>query len=85
MRLLKKKFRRNSFKGAKHCRFCSSPEMREDLDYKNAPFLRGFLTERGKILPSRISGNCCKHQRELSRAIRKSRTMALLPYGPSVF
>jgi len=80
MRLLKKKFRKKSFKASKHCRFCASAEQRANLDYKNAAFLRGFLTERGKILPSRISGNCCKHQRELSRDVRKARTMALLPY-----
>jgi len=80
MRLLKKKFRRKSSKNSKHCRFCSSGEQKSNLDYKNATFLRGFLTERGKILPSRISGNCCLHQRQLSKAIRKSRTMALLPY-----
>jgi small subunit ribosomal protein S18 len=78
-RLLKKK-RRNSFSGEKHCRFCGNKDTLAYLDYKNASFLKGFLTERGKILPSRISGNCCRHQRFLSAQIRKSRTMALLPY-----
>lgn len=79
-RLLKKRSRRKGTSGKKHCRFCGKPEQKESIDYKNAGFLRGFLTERGKILPSRISGNCCKHQRELARVIRKARTMALLPY-----
>lgn len=79
-RLLKKKTRRNGFGTAKHCRFCGSANQAMQIDYKNATFLRGFLTERGKILPSRISGNCCKHQRELSGEIKKSRSMALLPY-----
>jgi small subunit ribosomal protein S18 len=79
-RLLKKKSRRNGFGTAKHCRFCGSADQATQIDYKNATFLRGFLTERGKILPSRISGNCCKHQRELSGEIKKSRSMALLPY-----
>jgi len=82
-RLAKKKLRKQASKGKKHCRFCVNAEQKLNIDYKNSPFLRGFLTERGKILPSRISGNCCLHQRVLSRAIRKSRTMALLPYCSS--
>ncbi len=83
-RLLKKRSRKNGL-GKKHCRFCNSTEQNSYLDYKNAQFLRGFLTERGKILPSRISGNCCSHQRELSHMIKKSRVMALLPYSASSF
>lgn len=79
-RLLKKRTRKKGFALAKHCRFCSSPENEMNLDYKNANILKGFLTERGKILPLRISGNCAFHQRALSRAIRKARTMALVPY-----
>ncbi len=79
-RLLKRKFKKQGFGGGKHCRFCSSNEQIAQIDYKNASFLRGFLTERGKILPSRISGNCSLHQRKLSGQIKKSRTMALLPY-----
>jgi len=80
MRLMKKKSRRQGFRAAKHCRFCGSEEQVANLDYKNVPFLRGFLTERGKILPSRISGNCCRHQRELAKVIKCARMMALLPY-----
>ncbi|MFC1843039.1 30S ribosomal protein S18 [Candidatus Dependentiae bacterium] len=83
MRLAKKRFRKQASKAKKHCRFCASAEVAADIDYKNAVFLRGFLTERGKILPSRISGNCCLHQRHLSREIRKARTIALLPYCSS--
>ena len=79
-RLLKKRFRRQSFKGKRHCRFCGSPDQEAFIDYKNALFLRNFLTERGKLLPSRISGNCCLHQRKLSKQMKKSRVMALLPY-----
>lgn len=79
-RLVKKRSRRFGFAGSKHCRFCGTPEQLAFIDYKNVPFLKGFLTERGKILPARISGNCCLHQRALSREIRKSRVMALLPY-----
>jgi small subunit ribosomal protein S18 len=85
MRLLKKKFRKQGTRTAKHCRFCGSAEQGANLDYKNVLFLRGFLTERGKILPSRISGNCCLHQRELARVVKNARTMALLPYCSPLF
>jgi small subunit ribosomal protein S18 len=80
-RLFKKKTRRSGSNGPKNCRFCTNADQIEHIDYKNAGFLKGFMTERGKILPSRISGSCCKHQRRLSAEIRKSRTMALLPYS----
>jgi small subunit ribosomal protein S18 len=79
-RLLKKKTRRSAYGAGKQCRFCGNDTQLPNIDYKNASFLRGFLTERGKILPSRISGNCNLHQRLLSREVRKSRCMALLPY-----
>jgi len=79
-RLLKKKARRGSFGAKKMCRFCASPEQEHGLDYKNANLLRSFLTERGKILPSRISGNCAQHQRHMAHAIKKSRVIALIPY-----
>ena len=82
-RLLKKRFRKNSFGARKHCRFCASAEQEMLLDYKNSTLLKHFLTERGKILPSRISGVCAEHQRELANAIKKSRVMALLPYVTS--
>ncbi|KKP35901.1 MAG: 30S ribosomal protein S18 [candidate division TM6 bacterium GW2011_GWF2_32_72] len=80
-RLVKKKTRRKKgFNGAKHCRFCGNAENLQNLDYKNTDMLKHFLTESGKILTSKISGNCAKHQRELSSCIRKARTMALIPY-----
>ena len=79
-RLLKKKVRKQSYSGQKLCRFCSSTEQESLVDYKNVDLLQGFLTERGKILPSRVSGNCFYHQRMLSRHIKVSRSMALLPY-----
>ncbi|MGI6753844.1 MAG: 30S ribosomal protein S18, partial [Eubacteriales bacterium] len=50
------------------------------IDYKEAAKLRKFISERGKILPKRVSGNCAKHQRELSTAIKRARQAALLPY-----
>ena len=78
-RLLKRRSRKQP-NGPKRCRFCTNTDQVALMDYKNATFLRGFLTERGKILPSRISGNCARHQRSLSTMIKQSRTMALLPY-----
>jgi len=82
-RLLKKKSRRSGSGQRKQCRFCSGPEQEMLLNYKNSHILKHFLTERGKILPSRISGNCAFHQRGLGDAIKCARTMALLPYCAS--
>lgn len=79
-RLLKKKARRATLSSRKGCRFDDSPELVREIDYKNADFLKNFLTERGKILPARISGTTCRYQRLISREIKKSRAMALLPY-----
>ena len=62
----------------KVCRFCT--EKASSIDYKDFGRLQKFLTERGKIIPSRISGNCAKHQRALARAIKRGRAIALLPY-----
>jgi len=50
------------------------------IDYKDVPRLKKYVTERGKILPRRISGNCAKHQRLLTTAIKRARYIALLPY-----
>ncbi len=80
-RLLRKKTRRSTFGMSKRCRFCASKEALQSLDYKNSSLLRNFLTERGKILPSRISGNCALHQRCLAGEIKKSRILALLPFA----
>ena len=62
----------------KVCRFCESKELY--IDYKNFRRLREFLTERGKIIPRRICGNCARHQRMLTTAIKRARYMALLSY-----
>jgi len=62
----------------KNCTFCS--EKAEFIDYKDVGRLRRFVTERGKILPRRISGNCARHQRVLATAIKRARELALLPY-----
>lgn len=62
----------------KVCSFCV--DKIEHIDYKDAPRLRRYLSERGKILPRRITGTCAKHQRQLSTAIKRARVIALLPY-----
>jgi small subunit ribosomal protein S18 len=84
-RLLKKKSRKNSSSAPKRCRFKGNPDLIKDIDYKNVDFLKNFLTERGKILPARISGNSTKYQRVLAKEIKKARIMALLPYNASTF
>ena len=78
--LQKRKKRRGGFTAKKQCRFCANDANAASLDYKNAGLLRGFITERGKILASRISGNCAKHQRHIALQIKNARIMALLPY-----
>ncbi|AND86280.1 30S ribosomal protein S18 [Clostridium tyrobutyricum] len=62
----------------KVCAFCMDKS--ESIDYKDINKLRKYVTERGKILPRRISGNCAKHQRELTDAIKRARNIALLPF-----
>ena len=79
-RLMRKKNRKQAYVNNKRCRVCGSKDMEDALDYKNVDLLKGFLTERGKILPSRVSGNCFRHQRELTRNIKIARSMALIPY-----
>jgi small subunit ribosomal protein S18 len=69
-----KKFQRRKF-----CRFCS--EKVEFIDYKNIKILKSYLTERGKILPRRMTGNCAKHQRELTESIKRARSIALLAFA----
>ncbi len=61
------------------CSFCV--DKAKDIDYKDTAKLRKYITERGKILPRRISGNCAKHQRCLTDAIKRARSIALLPYA----
>lgn len=65
-------------KRKKVCIFCA--EKVTGIDYKNAQKLRKFISERGKILPRRVMGTCAMHQRQLTTAIKRARTMALLPY-----
>ena len=60
------------------CRFCTSNDIY--IDFKNEKRLIRFLTEQGKIIPRRTSGNCAKHQRQLASAIKRARHLALIPY-----
>jgi len=62
----------------KVCRYCADSSL--VIDYKDPRTLRLFTTERGKIIPRRISGNCAKHQRMVTMAIKRARNIALLPY-----
>ncbi len=66
----------------KICKFCENKKL--EIDYKNPQMLRRFITEQGKILPRRITGTCALHQRELVRAIKRARNIALLPYSTDV-
>lgn len=62
----------------KVCQFCQ--EKATHIDYKDVSKLRKYVTDRGKILPRRITGTCAKHQRMVTRAIKRARSIALLPY-----
>ena len=61
------------------CLFCV--EKKETVDYKEVPILKTFLSDRGKITPRRISGNCALHQRQVTRAIKRSRNIALMSFA----
>jgi small subunit ribosomal protein S18 len=62
----------------KVCVFCADEN--QVIDYKDANLVRNYISERGKILPRRITGNCAKHQRALTVAIKRARHVALMPY-----
>ncbi|MFH0872428.1 MAG: 30S ribosomal protein S18 [bacterium] len=70
--LKKRSFRR------KICKFCADKV--DHIEYKDVRRLRSYLSERGKIMPRRVSGNCAHHQRELTVAIKRARNIALLPF-----
>jgi small subunit ribosomal protein S18 len=72
----KKKF---FYRRKRVCKFCV--EKLEYIDYKDVKMLQQFIPERGKILPRRISGTCALHQRKLQNAIKRARTVALLPFA----
>lgn len=69
------------FRRRKYCRFTA--EGIKQIDYKDTALLKNYITESGKIVPSRITGTSAKYQRQLSTAIKRSRFLALLPYTDS--
>ena len=69
---------RRGFGRRKVCRFCADKDLK--VDYKDQGQLKYFVTERGKIIPRRISGNCALHQRQVATAIKRARMLAILPY-----
>ncbi len=71
--------KRRVYHRRKVCRFCA--DSKQIIDYKEPRILKYYITERGKIIPRRITGTCATHQRQLTRAIKRSRTIALLPYA----
>ncbi|GAB0056001.1 hypothetical protein SIID45300_00300 [Candidatus Magnetaquicoccaceae bacterium FCR-1] len=71
-------FRRPFFRRRKVCVFCADKAL--EIDYKDPKLMLRFITERGKIVPSRITGVCAPHQRRLSKAIKRGRNIALLPH-----
>ena len=71
--------RRKTFIRKRVCRFCADKSL--VIDYKEVKTLSNFLTERGKIIPRRIYGNCAKHQRQVTAAIKRARQIAMLPYS----
>lgn len=74
--------RRRIYHRRKVCRFCADTSLQ--IDYKDSKALKYYITERGKIIPRRISGTCAKHQRKLTLAIKRARIIALLPFVGSL-
>lgn len=71
--------RRGGMRRRKICQFCA--DKAETVDYKNVEKLRKYITDRGKILPKRITGTCAVHQRDVTTAVKRARVVALLPYS----
>ena len=69
------------FKKRKRCRFCTKGI--KEVDYKNTNLLSRFTSERGRLLARRITGNCAYHQRQLTKAVKRARYMALMPFDAS--
>ena len=77
MSTARRRGRRSLFQRRKYCKFCEAKV--ELIDYKDIRTLQNYIPERAKILSRRVSGNCAKHQRQLSTAIKRARNLALLP------
>ena len=63
----------------KQCKFCGDEALK--IDYKDAGLLKYFITDRGKLVPRRLSGNCAKHQREIAVAVNRARMLAIMPFA----
>ena len=70
--------RRGGMRRKKVCQFCADKSLK--IDYKDPKTLRKFITERGKLLPRRVTGTCSIHQRDITTAVKRARIVALLPY-----
>lgn len=70
--------RRGGMRRKKVCQFCA--DKIDNIDYKDVDLLQKFITDRGKILPKRVTGTCAIHQREVAKAIKQARIVALMPY-----
>jgi small subunit ribosomal protein S18 len=71
--------KRKRFQKRKSCKFCEDKVVA--IDYKDVKLLKLYVSERGKIIPRRITGNCAKHQRSLTTSIKRARTIALIPFS----
>ena len=71
--------KRRTYRRQKVCKFCLDQVVQ--VDFKDVKRLRNFVSDRGKIVPRRISGNCARHQRQLTVAIRRARSIALMAYA----
>ena len=76
--MMENRRRGNGMRRKKVCQFCA--DKAETIDYKAVDKLKKYVTERGKILPKRITGTCAMHQREVTKAVKRARIVALLPY-----
>ena len=70
--------KRGGYRKKKVCQFCA--DKNKTIDYKDVETLKKYVTERGKILPKRVTGTCAVHQREVTKAIKRARIVAVLPY-----
>ena len=71
--------RKRGFARRKVCRFCADKKI--GIDYKDPQLLKYFITDRGKLVPRRLTGNCAKHQREIATAVNRARMIALMPFA----
>ncbi len=76
--MIEKRPKRTGIRRKKVCQFCA--DKAEVIDYKDVEKLKRYITERGKILPKRITGTCAMHQRAVTTAVKRARIVALLPY-----